>query len=98
VTYTKGTVRDCGQSIVQFGGDDRTGICVGTDTSNQPSFCALLFNFATLSGLKLIELKRLGVVTDPYDGHLKIQSTIAVTQFLGFSRHGQATIVYCLNY
>jgi hypothetical protein len=48
VTYTRDTVGDWGQSIVQFGGDDKAGICVGTDTSKQLSFCALLINFATL--------------------------------------------------
>jgi hypothetical protein len=31
VLATKGKVSDCGQSIVQFGGDDMTGICLGMD-------------------------------------------------------------------
>ena len=30
----QGNISDCGQSIVQFGGDDMTGICLCMDIAN----------------------------------------------------------------
>ena len=36
VPCTRVNIGDWGQSVVQFGGDDRTGICICTDIAIQP--------------------------------------------------------------
>jgi hypothetical protein len=62
VLYTRGNVRDCGQSVVQLGGDDRTGVCLGTDMTISACYFGILQNIMhPLQELQLIFTMELGL-------------------------------------
>jgi hypothetical protein len=48
VLCTRVNVGDCGQSVVQFGGDDRSCICLGTDMAVFVYYFCILILLCTL--------------------------------------------------
>jgi hypothetical protein len=72
VLYTKGNVRDWGQSIVQLGGDDRNGIGLGTDMAISACYSRILKIYCTHFGLKLMFIIKFGAITNPYGCQLKL--------------------------